>query len=106
MTTPHTQSVPDVRETAILARMIEASGGPIATYWLECAAGMYGERRKVRRILGRMTERGLVTPRRSTGGLALWWKITDAGRSALSAARTGNPTGSTVATPLTKARKG
>lgn len=68
---------------AVLARVGERSG-PIATHWMSAAAGCPGDTARTRRLLKRLEKQGLVEGVRGiSSGTVRWWKITDAGMSAI-----------------------
>jgi hypothetical protein len=76
---------------AVLARVGERPG-PIATHWMSAAAGCPGDTVRTRRLLKRLERQGLVEGVQGiSSGTVRWWKITDAGRAAITKA-TGAPT--------------
>lgn len=71
-------------QLAILRRMAEGTGGPIATHWMDRAAGCPGDTAGTRRRLQTLARRGLVEGvEAGRSGVVRWWKITDAGRAAV-----------------------
>lgn len=74
-------TIPRDLALAVLNRMAEGTGGPIATHWLDTAAGCPGDTAKTRRFLVKLKRAGLVEGQAaSRSGRVFWWKITDAGR--------------------------
>lgn len=69
-------------QQAVLARVAEVRG-PIATQWMNKAAGYPGDTAKTRRVLLSLQRQGLVEGLRSTGGNVFWWEATDEGRALL-----------------------
>lgn len=75
---------------AVLAQVGKAPG-PIATHWMDRAAGCPGDTARTRRLLKRLEARGLVEGVSCGGGSVRWWKITDAGMSAITRATGDRP---------------
>jgi len=74
-------TVPLLTGLAVLKRMAEGTGGPIATHWLDEAAGAPGDTAKTRRLLVKMRNVGLVEGvEANRSGRVFWWQITTKGR--------------------------
>lgn len=81
---------PNDTQLAILARMAQGTGSPIATHWLDEAAGRPGDTAGTRSRLQTLARRGMVEGVDNTRcGRVYWWQITEAGRAALQKARGG-----------------